>query len=142
MAYFYRPRTKYDGKVIFSVCLFVHRGRGGTPAHWSWSVVPGPLLGKGVPLISGPRSFPCSWLGGRGYLSQAQRRAPLLPPPPPPARTSTGIHLPSPPQETPWTEYSASGMPRAFSRRRTFLCIDANNSLDKRCQVNLMSHNW
>ena len=46
----YRPHTKYDGKVIFSVCLSVHWGRG-----YPSLLVPG---------ISGPRSF-SGW--GRGY---------------------------------------------------------------------------
>ena len=93
------PASKGWGKVMFSVCS---PWVGGTP-------VPGSFQGLWCQVLS--RGYPLSWLGevpqdrlgrvpqDRGY---------------PPART--GYH-PPPPE----TGYTAGGMPRAVSRRRTFL---------------------
>ena len=46
---YYRPRTKYDGKVTFSVCL---RVGGGTPVLVlaGWDPCPDPGQGNGVAL--------------------------------------------------------------------------------------------
>ena len=80
---FYRPRTKYDEKVIFLVCLSVHWGRGeegGTQISGSrflpclWSQV---LSGRGGTPVSGPRSFPHGGRG-RGYSSQVLGQGTLL----------------------------------------------------------------
>ena len=49
-SYYYRPRTKYGGKVIFSICLSVHGGGGGV---LPLLLVTGPFQGGGVPQ-SGP----------------------------------------------------------------------------------------
>ena len=90
---YYRPHTKYDGEVIFSVCLSVcslGEGRGipvSGPKVPSWrrdTPVSGPrsLRGGGeVPqsLVPGP-------FGGRGCPSQncnTPPRTAILPPPPP-----------------------------------------------------------
>ena len=40
IVYFYRPRTLYDGMVMFSVCLSVHQG---VPLVLSWSYLEGTL---------------------------------------------------------------------------------------------------
>ena len=68
-----RPRTKYDGNIMFSLCLSVHWGEG-----------------VGIP-VSGSRSLPCIW-------SQV-----LSSPPPPPrggvlqSGPRSGYPLPLPP---------------------------------------------
>ena len=64
-----RPRTKYDGKVMFSVCLFT---RGGGRIC---SLVPGPFP------TSGPRSWPGG--GGEGRLSHVLGQGYPIPLPPP-----------------------------------------------------------
>ena len=75
----YRPCTKHDGKVIFSVCPSVHRGE--YPSLWSQ--VPGRGVARPVPSliwggtipVSGPRSHRVSSGGALQYLP-----TPPLPP--------------------------------------------------------------
>ena len=95
----YRPRTKYDGKVMFSVCPSVHRGgregeeRGGIPVSRSrslpclWSQV---LSGEGEGREDGGR-YPSLWsqvLSWGGYPSHGLGQG--YPSPLPLVRTRTG----------------------------------------------------
>ena len=65
---FYCPHAKVWVKVMLSVCLSVHKGRGGAVPQLTspWSLVPSTFLGEGV---RGSRSF---WEGG--YPSQVLRQ--------------------------------------------------------------------
>ena len=98
----YRPRTKYEGRVMFSLCLSI---------HW----------GRRVP-HSGPRTR----VSSSPPLPLARTRTGVLLTAP--ARTRTEVssnptpQLPTPPcrQDTPQTVYGVGGTPLAFTRRRTF----------------------
>ena len=125
-------------------------GRRGTSAYWSlvagtmsfpWSWPGG--RGRGVPQ-SGPRTGvpPPPWPGpGQGthqvLPGQNQNMGTSSPhlartlPPPPSQHQDRGTPspytpLPPPQQDMQWIGYSAGGVPSAFSRRRTFLCIYAS----------------
>ena len=126
------PRTKYDGKVMFSVRLSVHRMRGGTPA-------------------SGCRSLPCLWSqvlsGGKGYSSllsqvlspgegKGKRRGEKAPQSGPRSVVPSspwpgprwgdgggypsqvlGQRYPSPGQHMPWTGYTTGSTPLAVTQK-------------------------
>ena len=95
----YRPRTKCEGKVIFSLCLSVPRGRSRTPISGSRS-----LLCLWYQFRSG--EYPCLWYPvlswGRGYPSQVLGQG-----------TPLHLQLPSPRQYTSWTEYAVGRTPLA-----------------------------
>ena len=75
----YRPSTKYNGKVIFSVCLSVHQegtllsGPRSFPGDWvHQSLVPGPFSGGwGTPVRNYPPPARTRTGRGDGYPSQA-----------------------------------------------------------------------
>ena len=126
---YYHPRKEVRGNVMFSHCLSVRWGGGGsTHAHWSL------VLSWGrVPPVSDPRLFP-RWRGG---VPQSGSRTGVSPPmspartrtgiPHPPARTRTGYPLPAPYQDQDTgAGYGAGGTPLAFSHRRTFLSLIEN----------------
>ena len=136
--YFYRPRPKYDGKVVCSICLSVHP-EGGYPSIWfqvpSLPRVPGPFWG------TGGRGYPSIWSQvlsqGRGYPSQVlDQGCPLTLPSPTPSQDQGGgrgrggegeevpqsgprLAVPPPPpprQHMLWTRYPVGGTPLAVTQ--------------------------
>ena len=108
--YIYRPRTKYNGKVMFSVCLSVH-WEGGYPSLWfqvpSLPLVPGLFQGRrgypglwsqvpSLPLVpgvfQGGRGYPGLWsqVLSRGRGGGTPVRSKVRVPPPLPARIRMG----------------------------------------------------
>ena len=99
------------GKVMFSVCS---PRRGNTPVPGSFQGLWSKVLSRGTPVLAG-RGVPLSWLGGYPRTGQGVS----------PARTGgtpsqdwNGLGYP-----LPQTGYTAGGMPREVSRRRTFLLV-------------------
>ena len=98
------------------------QGEGGTPAHWYWSLIPGPFLarrGWGNPLV----------LGTLSPLTLAPPTGPrqLIPSPLDRTRTRASPHSPdrctsSYQQDMPQTGYGAGGTPLAFTQEN-FLVI-------------------